>query len=176
MLSANTAGFPGACKRTIGALAGPECTLGKYNNEGPDREPTAMRAARCGGGSIGLLQAARSLAREWRTRRSRVDAVGLGRTLSESAPSRILFFGAMRVRGGLLRNFRVRFRSAFRSALGLVRIGLFAPAHRHAGGSRRVGPGSRLRGQARCGAERVVSANTRSPAGQSPNAKWASAM
>lgn len=56
MLSANTAGFPGACKRTIGALAGPECTLGKYNNEGQDREPTAMRAARCGGGSIGYFK------------------------------------------------------------------------------------------------------------------------
>ena len=42
--------------RAIGALAGPECMLGKYNNEGQDREPTAMPVARCGGGSIGYFK------------------------------------------------------------------------------------------------------------------------
>ena len=36
----------------MGALGGPDCTPGYYNNEGQAREPTAMQAAPYGGGSI----------------------------------------------------------------------------------------------------------------------------
>ena len=36
----------------VGALGGPECTPGYYNNEGQEREPTAVRAAPYGGGSV----------------------------------------------------------------------------------------------------------------------------
>ena len=36
----------------MGAIGGPDCTPGYYNNEGQERESTAMQAAPYGGGSI----------------------------------------------------------------------------------------------------------------------------
>ena len=36
----------------MGAIGSPDCTPGYYNNEGQEREPTAMQAAPYGGGSI----------------------------------------------------------------------------------------------------------------------------